>query len=274
MSRSVFIDFSQLGKTFSTAKGPFCAVKDFNLKVPQGQFVCLVGHSGCGKSTVLSMLAGLQTPTEGVIVLAGKEVTGPGPDRGMVFQSPCLLPWLTAFNNVLLGIGQAFPQKRSAERAAIAEHFLEMVGLADDARKMPAELSQGMRQRVGIARALALNPKVLLLDEPFGMLDGITRIELQQELLQIWERDHKTVLMVTHDVDEAVFLADKVVMMTNGPAARVGKIIDIDLERPRNREEVLDDPHFYRLRGELLAFLENPELHQSQKDTKLEYITA
>ena len=274
MSRRVFIDFSQLGKTFSTAKGPFCAVKDFNLKVPEGQFVCLVGHSGCGKSTVLSMLAGLQTPTEGVIVLAGKEVTGPGPDRGMVFQSPCLLPWLSAFNNVLLGIGQAFPQKRAAERAAIAEHFLEMVGLADDTRKMPAELSQGMRQRVGIARALALNPKVLLLDEPFGMLDGITRIELQQELLQIWERDHKTVIMVTHDVDEAVFLADKVVMMTNGPAARVGKIIDIDLERPRNREEVLDDPHFYRLRGELLAFLENPDQHQNQKTTEPEYTTA
>src|SRR6185503_11432612 len=215
------------------------------------QFVCLVGHSGCGKSTVLSMLAGLQTPTEGVIILAGKEVTGPGPDRGVVFQSPCLLPWLSAFNNVLLGVGQAFPQMRAAERASLTRRFLELVGLADDMDKMPAELSQGMRQRVGIARALALNPKVLLLDEPFGMLDGLTRIELQQELLRIWESDQKTVLMVTHDVDEAVFLADKVVMMTNGPEARVGRIIDIDLERPRNREAVLDDPHFYRLRGEL-----------------------
>ena len=274
MSRRAYIDFSQLGKTFSTAKGSFSAVKDFNLKVPEGQFVCLVGHSGCGKSTVLSMLAGLQTPTEGVIVLAGKEVTGPGPDRGVVFQSPCLLPWLTAFNNVLLGIGQAFPHKCASERAAIAEHYLAMVGLADDARKMPGELSQGMRQRVGIARALALNPKVLLLDEPFGMLDGITRIELQQELLQIWERDHKTVLMVTHDVEEAVFLADKVVMMTNGPAARVGRVMDIDLDRPRNREAVLDDPHFYRLRAELLAFLENPDQHQTREITDVEYSTV
>ena len=262
MSRHAFIDFSQLGKTFTTPKGSFWAVKDFNLRIPEGQFVCLVGHSGCGKSTVLSMLAGLQTPTEGVIILAGKEVTGPGPDRGVVFQSPCLLPWLSAFNNVLLGVGQAFPQMRAAERASLTRRFLELVGLADDMDKMPAELSQGMRQRVGIARALALNPKVLLLDEPFGMLDGLTRIELQQELLRIWESDQKTVLMVTHDVDEAVFLADKVVMMTNGPEARVGRIIDIDLERPRNREAVLDDPHFYRLRGELLAFLENPDQNQ------------
>jgi nitrate/nitrite transport system ATP-binding protein len=275
MSREVYIDFSQLGKTFSTPKGPFCAVKNFNLKIPQGEFVCLVGHSGCGKSTVLSMLAGLQTPTEGVMVLAGKEVTGPGPDRGMVFQSPCLLPWLSAFDNVLLGIGQAYPQKRAAERAAIARNFLELVGLGEDSGKMPAELSQGMRQRVGIARALALNPKVLLLDEPFGMLDGLTRIELQQELLQIWEYDQKTVLMVTHDVDEAVFLADKVVLMTNGPAARVGRIVDIDLQRPRNREAVLDDPHFYRLRGELLAFLENPGAHElSDERTEPQLITA
>jgi nitrate/nitrite transport system ATP-binding protein len=272
--RDRYIEFSQLSKTFPTPKGPFCAVKDFNLKIRQGQFVCLVGHSGCGKSTVLSMLAGLQTPSEGVMILAGKEVVGPGPDRGVVFQAPCLLPWLSAFDNVLLGIGQAFPGKSRGERAAIARAFLELVGLGADCRKMPSELSQGMRQRVGIARALALDPKVLLLDEPFGMLDGLTRIELQQELLEIWERDHKTVLMVTHDVDEAVFLADKVVLMTNGPAARVGKVIDIDLERPRNREAVLDDPHFYRLRGELLAFLENPDQSQSQAKPEPEYTTA
>jgi len=257
MSRETYVDFSQLGKTFSTPKGPLCVVKNFNLRISQGQFVCLIGHSGCGKSTVLSMLAGLHTQSEGVIILAGKEITGPGPDRGMVFQSPCLLPWLSAFKNVLLGIEQIWPKKSSAERHAQARHYLELVGLGDDLDKMPSELSQGMRQLVGIARAFALHPKMLLLDEPFGMLDGITRLQLQQELVRLWEQDQKTVLMVTHDVDEAVFLADRVVMMTNGPAATVGKILSIDLPRPREREAVLDNPHFYELRGQLLDFLEN-----------------
>src|SRR5918996_932846 len=166
MSRQVFIDFSQLGKTFSTPNGPFCAVKDFNLKIPEGQFVCLVGHSGCGKSTVLSMLAGLQTPSEGVMVLAGKEVTGPGPDRGMVFQSPCLLPWLTAFENVMLGVDQVYYTASRQDRQDIAQYYLSVVGLSEAMHKRPAELSQGMRQRVGIARAFALSPKMLLLDEP------------------------------------------------------------------------------------------------------------
>lgn len=272
MGRNAYIDFSQLGKTFPTPKGPLCVVKDFNLKIRQGQFVCLIGHSGCGKSTVLSILAGLQPATEGVVVLAGKEVTGPGPDRGVVFQSPCLLPWLSAFKNVVLGLAQVMPRASAAERGEIARHYLQLVGLGEDMHKMPSELSQGMRQRVGIARAFALNPKMLLLDEPFGMLDGITRVQLQQELVRLWESDKKTVLMVTHDVDEAVFLADLVVMMTNGPEARVGRVLDIDLPRPRNREAVLDDPHFYRLRGELLNFLENAE-HSSATNTP-EYALA
>jgi nitrate ABC transporter ATP-binding subunit len=258
MSTRTDVEFSALGKSFNTPKGPLCVVKDFYLKIPQGQFVCLIGHSGCGKSTVLSMFAGLEEPTEGGIIIGGKDVvTEPGPDRGLVFQSPCLLPWFSALKNVQLGVDQVFPEKPLAERQAIARHHLELVGLGDEIHKMPSELSQGMRQRVGIARAFALNPRVLLLDEPFGMLDGITRIQLQQELVRLWEHDQKTVLMVTHDVDEAVFLADRVVMMTNGPEATVGEILDIDLPRPRDREAVLDNAHFYELRGQLIDFLEN-----------------
>ena len=261
MRRNAYVEFTQVGKAFPTPKGPLWAVEDFNLKISAGQFVCLIGHSGCGKSTVLSMLAGLQEVTTGGIILAGKEISGPGPDRGIVFQSPCLLPWLSALKNVLLGVEEVYPRKTAAERVAMARHHLELVGLADDLDKMPGELSQGMRQRVGIARACALNPKMLLLDEPFGMLDGITRLELQQQLLRLWELDQKTVLMVTHDVDEAVFLADRVVMMTSGPAAHVGGTIPIDLPRPRHREALLDEASFYDLRGQLLDFLEN---HASQ----------
>lgn len=266
MSDDVYVDFSQLSKTFPTPKGPLCVVKDFNLRIRRGEFVCLIGHSGCGKSTVLSMLAGLQAVTEGVIILAGKEVTGPGPDRGIVFQAPCLLPWLSAFKNVLLGINQVYPNKSASERRAIAKHYLALVGLGEDMDKMPAELSQGMRQRVGIARAFALNPKMLLLDEPFGMLDGITRIQLQQELVRLWEKDRKTVLMVTHDVDEAVFLADRVVIMSNGPKAKVAGVVKIDLPRPRDRERLLDEAHFYELRGKLIEWLENaPQLNHSNE---------
>jgi nitrate ABC transporter ATP-binding subunit len=271
MSRDVYVEFTQLTKTFPTPKGPLTVVKDFNLKIPQGQFVCLIGHSGCGKSTVLSMLAGLQDVTSGGVILAGKEVAGPGPDRGVVFQSPCLPPWFSALKNVLLGVNQVFPEKSRAEREAVAKHYLALVGLGDDLHKMPAELSQGMRQRVGIARAFALNPKMLLLDEPFGMLDGITRVQLQQELVRLWEHDQKTVLMVTHDVDEAVFLADRVVMMTNGPEARVGRVLDIDLPRPRDREAVLDNPHFYDLRGQIIDFLETNHL-ELKGDTTCEEI--
>jgi nitrate ABC transporter ATP-binding subunit len=205
------------------------------------------------------MLAGLQQVSDGVIILAGKEVAGPGPDRGVVFQAPCLLPWMSALENVVLGVRQVSPGKSRAACRRVAAESLEMVGLGQDLDKMPAELSQGMRQRVGIARAFALNPKMLLLDEPFGMLDGITRIQLQQELVRLWEHDQKTVLMVTHDVDEAVFLADRVVMMTNGPEATVGGVLNIDLPRPRNREAVLDDPYFYDLRGRILEFLESAE---------------
>jgi len=253
---SDYVELSNLTKIYPTPKGPAVIVKDFNLRIRKGEFVALIGHSGCGKSTVLSMLAGLNEINGGGIILAGKELAGPGPDRGVVFQSPCLLPWMTAFENVMLGVNQVFYTATKEERRQIAEYYLTVVGLGDAMRKRPAELSQGMRQRVGIARAFALSPKMLLLDEPFGMLDSLTRLELQQVLLDVWGRSHVTALMVTHDVDEAIFLADRVVMMTNGPAAEVGDILEITFHRPRNRAALLEDPEYYRLREHLITFLE------------------
>ncbi|MDB6155866.1 MAG: bacitracin transporter ATP-binding protein [Chthoniobacteraceae bacterium] len=259
---SHYLELSKLSKSYPTPKGPAIIVKDFNLKVSQGEFICLIGHSGCGKSTVLSMIAGLSEVTEGVIVLAGKEITGPGPDRGVVFQSPCLLPWMTAFENVMLGINQVFYTASRHEREQIAEYYLTIVGLGDSMHKRPAELSGGMRQRVGIARAFALSPKMLLLDEPFGMLDSLTRFELQQVLIELWRRDKKTAVMVTHDVDEALFLSDRIVMMTDGPEAEVGDILEINFPRPRERQAVMEHPDYYRLREHLIEFL---EIHAHKK---------
>jgi nitrate/nitrite transport system ATP-binding protein len=253
---SAYLTISRLTKIYATPKGPAVIVRDFDLEVNKGEFVCLIGHSGCGKTTVLSMLAGLSEVTSGVMVLAGKEIKGPGPDRGMVFQSPCLLPWLTALENVMLGVDQVYYTASRQERHDLAEYYLSLVGLADAMRKRPAELSQGMRQRVGIARAFALSPKMLLLDEPFGMLDTLTRFELQKVLLDLWERDQKTAFMVTHDVDEAIYLADRVVMMTNGPDAEVGDILDVQFPRPRDRKEIMEHPDYYRLREYLIIFLE------------------
>ncbi|MCC7375610.1 MAG: ABC transporter ATP-binding protein [Verrucomicrobiales bacterium] len=250
------VELSNLTKSYPTPKGTAVIVKDFNLRIRRGEFVCLIGHSGCGKSTVLSMLAGLNEISGGGIVLAGRELTGPGPDRGVVFQSPSLLPWLTALENVMLGVDQVFFTASPDERRQIAEYYLSVVGLADAMNKRPSALSQGMRQRVGIARAFALSPKMLLLDEPFGMLDSLTRMELQQVLVDLWNRNHLTALMVTHDVDEALFLADRIVMMTNGPEAFVGDVLTVPFARPRDRRALLEDPEYYRLREELIEFLE------------------
>lgn len=260
---SQYLELSRLTKIYETPKGPAVIVKDFDLKIAKGEFVSLIGHSGCGKSTVLSMVAGLNEITSGGVFLAGREVAGPGPDRGVVFQSPCLLPWLTAFENVMLGVEQVFYTADKTERREIAEYYLAVVGLADSMSKKPAELSQGMRQRVGIARAFALAPKMLLLDEPFGMLDSLTRFELQQVLIELWRRDKKTALMVTHDVDEALFLSDRVVMMTNGPEAEVGDILEVNFPRPRDRKTVMEDPDYYRLREHLITFL---EVHAHRKN--------
>ncbi len=251
-----YVELSKLTKIYPTPKGPAVIVRDFDLCIKRGEFVTLIGHSGCGKSTVLSMLAGLNSVTSGVMILAGKEVDGAGPDRGVVFQSPSLLPWLTAYENVMLGVEQAFYTGSKLERQQIVEYYLTIVGLGDSMHKRPAELSQGMRQRVGIARAFALSPKMLLLDEPFGMLDSLTRYELQQVLIELWRRDKKTALMVTHDVDEALFLSDRIVMMTDGPEAEVGDILEVNFPRPRDRKAVMEHPDYYRLREHLIEFLE------------------
>jgi nitrate ABC transporter ATP-binding subunit len=254
MSDYLIVD--NLTKVYPGPKGPVAVVRNFNLRIKKGEFVCLIGHSGCGKSTVLSMVAGLNEITGGGIILAGRELVGAAPDRGVVFQSPCLLPWLTAYDNVRLGVDQVFYTASREERKQIVEYYLSVVGLAHAMHKKPAELSQGMRQRVGIARAFALAPKMLLLDEPFGMLDSLTRMELQQVLIELWRKDKKTALMVTHDVDEALFLADRIVMMTNGPEAEVGDILEVKFPRPRERKAVLEHPDYYRLREHLITFLE------------------
>jgi nitrate/nitrite transport system ATP-binding protein len=259
---SDYVELSNLTKIYPTPKGPAIIVKNFNLRIKKGEFVTLIGHSGCGKSTVLSMLAGLNEITDGGIILAGRELSGAGPDRGVVFQSPSLLPWLTAFENVMLGVNQVFFTAHKDERREIAEYYLTVVGLGDAMHKKPAELSQGMRQRVGIARAFALKPKMLLLDEPFGMLDSLTRYELQQVLIELWRRDKKTALMVTHDVDEALFLADRIVCMTDGPEAEVGAILEVHFPRPRERQAVMEHPDYYRLRERLIEFL---EIHAHRK---------
>ena len=253
---SDYVELSNLTKIYPTPKGPAVIVKDFNLRIKQGEFVSLIGHSGCGKSTVLSMLAGLNDLTGGGIILAGRELTGAGPDRGVVFQSPSLLPWLTAFENVMLGVNQVFYTAPALERREIAEYYLTVVGLGEALHKKPAELSQGMRQRVGIARAFALKPKMLLLDEPFGMLDSLTRYELQQVLIELWRKNKITALMVTHDVDEALFLSDRIVCMTDGPEAEVGDILQVHFPRPRERKAVMEHPDYYPLREQLIEFLE------------------
>ncbi len=255
-----FLECVGLNKTYDTPKGPAVIVDGFDLELKRGEFVTLIGHSGCGKSTVLSMVAGLNAITDGAVVVGGKEIAGPGPDRGVVFQAPCLLPWLTAFENVMLGVAKVYAHGTDRQRREICEHYLSRVGLADAMFKRPAELSGGMRQRVGIARALALKPKVLLLDEPFGMLDSLTRIELQELLLDIWEDNKITTLMVTHDVDEALYLSDRVTMMTNGPAAKVGQILDVPFPRPRDRAALLETDEYYALRERLIAFLEGQDL--------------
>jgi nitrate/nitrite transport system ATP-binding protein len=251
-----YVEFSQVGKVYPTRAGPQQVVAGFDLKVANGEFVSIIGHSGCGKSTVLSMTAGLTEVTEGGIILDGREVSGAGPDRGVVFQAPSLVPWLTAYENVALGVERVFPHGAPAERRDTVEYYLGRVGLGDAMHKRAAELSNGMQQRVGIARAFALAPKLLLLDEPFGMLDSLTRWELQEVLMEVWTRSRVTAVMVTHDVDEAILLADRVVMMTNGPRAKVGRILDVPLPRPRTRRMLLAHPQYYALRESLMTFLE------------------
>ncbi|MCB1474857.1 MAG: ABC transporter ATP-binding protein [Rhodobiaceae bacterium] len=251
-----YLEFSDLTKVYPTPKGPLTVVDGFDLKMRKGEFVTLIGHSGCGKSTVLTMTAGLNRISGGAVILDGKHVTMAGPDRAVVFQAPSLMPWLTAYDNVALGVDRVYPSASEAERNDIVEYYLARVGLADSMHRMASDLSNGMRQRVGIARAFALSPKLLLLDEPFGMLDSLTRWELQDVLMDVWKRTQVTAICVTHDVDEAILLADRVVMMSNGPNARIGNIMDVDLPRPRSRKALLAHPDYYAYREELLDFLE------------------
>lgn len=254
-----YLEFSQIEKTFSTPKGPLTVVDGFDLKMRKGEFISLIGHSGCGKSTVLSMAAGLQNVTKGGIILDGREVHDAGPDRAVVFQAPSLVPWLTAEQNVALGVDRAYPHAERAERQDVVHYYLNRVGLSDAKTKPAADLSNGMKQRVGLARAFALSPKLLLLDEPFGMLDSLTRWALQEVLMEVWTRTNVTAVCVTHDVDEAILLADRVVMMTNGPNARIGRIVEIEIPRPRTRQGLLAHPRYYEYREAILGFLDEFE---------------
>ena len=265
-----FIDITGVEQTFKTRKGLFPALRDINLQVAKGEFVALIGHSGCGKSTLLNLIAGLTTPTQGALLCANREIAGPGPERAMVFQNHSLLPWLTCHENVYLAVERVFgagskstgvPAENKAQLKARTDAALALVGLTPAAHKRPGEISGGMKQRVGIARALSMEPKVLLMDEPFGALDALTRAKLQDELLDIVARTKRTVVMVTHDVDEAVLLSDKIVMMTNGPAAAIGEVLHVELARPRNRVALADDPDYQRYRKAVIDFLYTRQGH-------------
>jgi len=254
-SAEAFLRFEGVTKVYPTAKGPYPVLDPITMGVNQGEFMCVIGHSGCGKSTLLNLVSGFATPSEGRVVLHGNTITKPGPDRMVVFQGYALLPWFTAYQNVYLAIDSVKPNLPEREKREITREHLAMVGLTEAADKKILQLSGGMKQRVAIARALAIRPEVLILDEPFGALDAITKEELQEELLTIWNTQKCTVLMITHDIDEALFLADRLVMMTNGPAATIGEILDIKFPRPRNREEIMEDPVYYDLRNQALDFL-------------------
>ncbi len=258
---SKYLEFFKVTKVYPTPKGPLTVVDEFNLNIKKGEFVSIIGHSGCGKSTVLSMTAGLNDISDGGIVLDRREVAGAGPDRAVVFQAPSLFPWLSAFENVALGVDRVFPHASEKERREVVEYYLDRVGLGGALHKKARDLSNGMKQRVGIARAFALSPKLLLLDEPFGMLDSLTRWELQELLMEVWTQTRVTAMVVTHDVDEAILLADRVVMMTNGPRAKVGKIMPVDLPRPRTRKALVSHPDYYRYREALITFLAECDEH-------------
>jgi nitrate/nitrite transport system ATP-binding protein len=257
-----FLKIDRVSKVYPSASGPVTILDDISLDVREGEFVCVIGHSGCGKSTLLNMVSGFNTPTSGQVVLSNQVVTDPGPDRMMVFQNYCLLPWLTVYENVYLAVDAVHGQKSERQKKAIVHEHLQMVGLMEAKDKRPTQISGGMKQRVAIARALSIQPQVLILDEPFGALDAITKEELQDELLNIWQEHRVTVLMITHDIDEALYLCDRLVMMTNVPAARIGEILDIPFERPRHRSKMMDSHEYIELRNTALDFLYERFAHQ------------
>lgn len=269
MLNNRYVEIFNLVKAYPNPFGDEIKVVDgFELIVPQGDVVSIIGHSGCGKSTVLNMVAGLIPFSSGGIIVGGKEIDGPGPDRSVVFQAPCLLPWATSYQNVELGVKRSYPHASKSDRRALVESALEMVGLKDSMQKYPREMSGGMQQRVGIARAIAVKPRMLLLDEPLGRLDSLTRMELQDVILRILDKEKITTMIITHDPDEAIFMSDRICMMTNGPHAKVGEIMEIEFERPRNREEVLETDQFYEYRRRLLAFLDDCEAEKEARKAK------
>jgi nitrate/nitrite transport system ATP-binding protein len=260
---NVPLELTGLSKVFPTPNGPFIAVKDVNATIAAGEFVAILGHSGCGKSTVLSILAGLDTATLGGVVIDGVEATGPGPERAIVFQAPCLLPWMTARQNVQVAATQGVTQRSRSDAIAAANHYLDLVGIGDAAEQLPPQLSLGTQQCVSLARALSVEPRFLLLDEPFSQLDSLTRFELQDILLRVWEASGKTVVMVTHDIDEALYLADRLILMTDGPEATVGDVMTVPFPRPRARAAVLAHPGYHAARRHVIDFLEH-HAHQSR----------
>ena len=262
-----YVEIYDLVKAYPNPYGePIRVVDGFNLKMSKGEVVSVIGHSGCGKSTVLTMVAGLNEISGGSISVGESVINGPGPDRAVVFQSPCLLPWMSTLDNVMLGVKKVYPHGTSTERREICEYYLSAVGLADSLDKFPNEMSGGMQQRVGIARAIALKPKMLLLDEPFGRLDSLTRMELQDVVLGILDKEKITTMVITHDVDEAIYMSDRICMMTSGPNAKVGKLLELPFGRPRTRAEVLEHPEYYNLRADLVTFLED-EAHDDEPKT-------
>ena len=258
------LSFQKMGLAYPTPKGPYPVLENINLEIESGEFICVIGHSGCGKSTLLNTVSGFAKPTSGQVLLHGQPIQRPGPDRMVVFQGYALLPWLTAYENVALGIESVKPNLSARETRELVMEHLELVGLTAATEKTVTQISGGMKQRVAIARALAIRPEVLILDEPFGALDAITKEELQEELLNIWNTQKCTVLMITHDIDEALFLADRLVMMSNGPAAGIGEVLNIDFPRPRNREDIMEDPRYYELRNNALDFLYNRFSHDDE----------
>lgn len=260
-----YLEIDHVGITFPTDNGPLTVLDGVNLKLEKGEFVSLIGHSGCGKSTVLNIVAGLLQASEGGVVLEGKEVDEPGPDRAVVFQHHSLMPWLSVYDNVKLAVDQVFKKtKTKQERHEWTLHNLELVHMSHALDRKPDEISGGMKQRVGIARALAMEPKVLLMDEPFGALDSLTRTHMQDSLMEIQSRLNNTVIMITHDVDEAVLLSDRIIMMTNGPRAKVGEILNVELPRPRDRLALAEAPIYNHYRAEVVRFLHERHLQKSE----------
>ena len=255
--KEVILHCENMNKTYPTPNGDYVVLDNFNLKVREGEFLSVIGHSGCGKTTALTMIAGLNDITKGNIYVVGDAIKGTGTDRGVIFQAPSLMPWMSVLQNCLLAANQVYPHASKKEREDICKYYLAKVGLGDSFDKKARDLSQGMKQRVGIARAFVIKPKLLLLDEPFGMLDSLTRQELQDVLLEVWGQEQLTAIMITHDVDEAIYLSDRVIMLTSGPFAKVGDVAHIDLPRPRNRKDLLDHPDYYNYRHHLLDFLEH-----------------